>query len=566
VYSLFPHEDLRTGKKIRFEDDPLNRDRSSTSHRDRYGSSYPVIFDDRYNNPRPGGGSYSVRGSAVGLDNHYRPSVYPSQYEQDRNYLDSLRTRGSRVYFDDDRGRFPSPFDSQRDIFRDDRSYYPGGNRPTLIQRPISPVGSFHPIQRPNYGSYLPEVSPGPSLSKLPVGATLGSRNYDRDGPYRIHVFNPNSDSYGNPRNAGRYNSVVGGGSRGGFSETGGPGPDLFINHEQYLEYHRKVAIARDEEFRKLQKALENKGGQNSVPDTKQILFASKQPFDIGGLSPPPRSLEQTTSGPSTNNNDDLAAANGGPNLSQPVVEESLAGNHHRNDPGNTGQVSLFTGSDARVAFTAGTVESQAGSNGNHGRVIHVPHHGNDPGGVLSTTTKTGKSESTWNNNNKGVGEEDKGARGGGSSGSGTLLKTTTNKEQNVELVEESENAKSQVTQIPPNFISKSGRQLAYHHHEQPNIHQVGKSTNSNNDYSIGGGVGGSTSTSKSTTTTMKSSVSSYSTTSSSAASTSARSVVSLSNKDNVGSGSGSSKNNQNKPINNDQQGDKLVGNGFRSA
>lgn len=397
TYSLFPDEDLRTGRKIRFQDEqtraPPIPQMSHQYHSYRSGNRedrfrYPISFDDR---------------------SHHRPENYGSisdtRYDTRR---DPFRPRGSRVYFDDERDRYTGkgsfyPVDDKfpgphRNYYDHDRRHYPTREQPSLLDRPLS-LTPYRPS--PYYPSDRPV--PGPSHSKLP-----GFRD---GGDVRIHVFDPDSNSFGNPRNSGNGNS-----------KSFVPSPELFLNHDQYLEYHRKIAVVRDQEFKRLQ-ALGSKPPRNQETSTKlpdpvdpqRFLFTAQQPYDISGLFTP-----TTTPTPG-----------GSVTQGQTERKNENTQNYHESHSNGHVAVAVYSGNSGEIAI--GGVNKNSATNPDHDKVTQV-------------SVSKDNSEIFYGNDSPEI--------------------TTTPTKPELYDVQEGQNSKSlQIKILPekrPNFISKSGRRLAF--------------------------------------------------------------------------------------------------------
>ncbi|CAG7831528.1 unnamed protein product [Allacma fusca] len=273
VYSLFPHEDLRTGRRtIRFEDSS----REPTPVRDRYQDSRPppppldLGRDDLRPAPTPGPSREPfivdiLRPTSQGLRNLKpdRPNVFRDR-ERDRLFFSN---RTPRVQFHDD----------ERRVYGYGKRYYHDElpppvdepSRETNLIRP-SPI-DYHRDEAdrrylPNTYSYLPEA-------KLPPGANRDNS----EERTRIHIFHP-----GQPRRNGYH------GYRhpDGPAKVDVPGSGAFLNHDEYLEFHTKLALdTLNKEKKKLEEA--------------QKKFASTRPprpmMKVGGLIPPPNFSKEVT-------------------------------------------------------------------------------------------------------------------------------------------------------------------------------------------------------------------------------------------------------------------------------
>lgn len=375
VYSLFPDEDLKTGRKrFRFDDETTRSYREGRDY-STLVRSYPMLPQDRLHRPVDFSGGSS------------RPD-----YDRDRDYRN--RDRHGRVYFDDN--------------FRTSRfDFHRLTPRPRPIERPLSPI-IFETSRRPPL-HFLPETfAPPPAIgqSKLPVGAASRASGED-NVPTRIHIFNPDSVNFGSPR-------VAGGGSGGGtssertkgppsnFVETGPPGPDAFLNHDEFLEYQKKIAFARFHE----QDASDGTEGQGNR-EGKKVLFESKEPFEIDGLIPPDKSGENSGKSSTTGSKvSGLQPSHGPPSSS------SQRHHNHQHD-----QRQLQRQQEEGQILRVSPVDS------------HRHHH---------------------RQNVEEDGEQEERDTGGGEVES----EVVNDKGEEVE----SENGKSEVTQLPPTHISKSGR------------------------------------------------------------------------------------------------------------
>jgi len=243
VYSLFPHEDLNTGKSlVRFPDNPTRSRSSSARDYDRSSNIFRSSnhdFNRQYNDRE------------VRRDHLYRSPEY-SDNRGDEFYRHN-RNRNPRVYFPDqqyDKRQFMgSSFD--RHSHNSPSSAYPYDPYRTR-SRPVpnNDVFPTHP--------YPPAPFPE---SKVPPRRESNINNH---GGTRVHVFDPVTKSFvlapanyrhGDPR----YKIPTRDGS---FVEIGAPGPNQFKDHEAFLEYHRRITAEK-------------------AGDSKKLLFTGKQPYEI---------------------------------------------------------------------------------------------------------------------------------------------------------------------------------------------------------------------------------------------------------------------------------------------
>lgn len=416
VYSLFPDEDLKTGRKrLRFDEETTIR--NYRDGRDFLVRSYPMLPHDRFHRPV----DFSGGSGGGGGGGSRPPPIYDDFRDRERD-----RHRQGRVYFDDS--------------FRTSRfDFHRLTPRPRPIERPVNPI-IFETSRRPppfhHHHPFHDSFPPGPPAigqSKLPPGASSRASGEDIP-PTRIHVFDPESNSFGNPRNAGRGGDENNGppssssaerakGPPSNFVETGPPGPESFLNHEEFLEYQKKIAFSRFHEQDASGNGGSSTGGGGSG---KKVLFESKEPFEIDGLIPPDKSGEISGKLPT-------------PTTSKAPIKPSIQEHQPRH------QQHFVPQPDQRQLQRSQQQQQQ-----HH-------HQQQNHGEGQKGRTSGGKTRHSHNVDEEA--EEDRDTGGG-------EVESDIVHEKGDEV--ESENGKSEVTQLPPTHITKSGRAYNKHHHHQP--------------------------------------------------------------------------------------------------
>lgn len=260
TYSLFPNEDLRTGKRnFRFEDEILAANRGGQVSRERQLQSL-IFAGDRTNRAR--GLATFINNNPNSLSNYViRP-------------LDQSR---GVVSFDDDRVRRPVNYIT---AYRDRNLPF---DKPNPLYLP--------PRNPPFPSSLLRPVIPAFPESKLPPRKAM--TNYPSTPTFHIYdpaskTFIPKDSQNGpdnklppgipDPRIKLKPGRLLLPGLHNALNSEEVAGPELFLNHDEYLDFHTKVALDNLEELdRKMHKFKQTSNKEPVNPsnpkDAKVILF-----------------------------------------------------------------------------------------------------------------------------------------------------------------------------------------------------------------------------------------------------------------------------------------------------
>ena len=283
VYSLFPHEDLRSGRKLY---SPEDRARGLESQRDSRPYNRYHFAQDNLPSKEP---------SLVPILRPSFPTPYGKTANSLRNYDSYSHEKGRRdggnhrsfygyrrprIYFQDEERRvygYGNKYHQELPPFLDDHSRETNFIRPSQVDYSRGSSEEHGRRYLPSYG-YFPQA-------KLPPSRAADSDNRSGERT-RIHVFtseNIDRFSHSTGRNGHRQPA--------GPDKVDAPGPGAFLNHEEYLEFHTKLAL---ETLNREKQKLEEASQLLFTPTSKPLSHPKVTTEHVNGLVPPNANIAVT--------------------------------------------------------------------------------------------------------------------------------------------------------------------------------------------------------------------------------------------------------------------------------